>query len=192
MTKPTKCHVRPAKTQISLGIRPVWSESSLVCLKKTRILSYPLSAQWRHWSDWVDAQADLTLCWAHMAFCWFCHNAAQLFLVFWVTFWNIKLARLALLCNDVYSSGHIETVFEPRHEKTNKMACAPSEDSDQPGHPPSLINVFAVLMKKAWILSYPLSAQRRFWSDWMDAQADLSHHWAHMPFLAHLSEPLGS
>ena len=29
MTKPTKWHVRPAKTQISLGIRPVSSESSL-------------------------------------------------------------------------------------------------------------------------------------------------------------------
>ena len=29
MTKPTKWHVHPAKTQISLGIRPVWSESSL-------------------------------------------------------------------------------------------------------------------------------------------------------------------
>ena len=28
MTKPTKWHVRPAKTQLSLGIRPVWSESS--------------------------------------------------------------------------------------------------------------------------------------------------------------------
>ena len=30
------------------------------------------------------------------------------------------------------------------HDKTNKVACAPSEDSDQPGHPPSLIRVFAV------------------------------------------------
>ena len=29
MTKPTKWHVRPAKTQISLGIRPVWPESLL-------------------------------------------------------------------------------------------------------------------------------------------------------------------
>ena len=28
-TKPTKWPVRPAETQISLGIRPVWSESSL-------------------------------------------------------------------------------------------------------------------------------------------------------------------
>ena len=33
MTKPTKYGaVRPAKTQISLGIRPVWSESSLCVL----------------------------------------------------------------------------------------------------------------------------------------------------------------
>ena len=47
------------------------------------------------------------------------------------------------------------------HDKTNKMAFAPSEDSDQPGHPPSLISVFAVRMKQAWVLSYPLSSQRR-------------------------------
>ena len=61
--------------------------------------------------------------------------------------------------------------------------CAPNEDSDQPGHPPSLIRVFAVCMKKAWILSYPLSAQRRLWSDWSDAQADLSLSWAHSHFV---------
>ena len=34
MTKPTKWHVPPAKTQISLGIRPVWSESSLSAWRK--------------------------------------------------------------------------------------------------------------------------------------------------------------
>ena len=34
-----------------------------------------------------------------------------------------------------------------------KMTCAPSEDSDQPGHPPSLIRVFAVGMKKHWPLA---------------------------------------
>ena len=61
--------------------------------------------------------------------------------------------------------------------------CAPSEDSDQPGHPPNLIRVFAVRMKKAWVLSYPLSAQRRLWSDWTDAQADLSLRWAHTHFV---------
>ena len=32
--------------------------------------------------------------------------------------------------------------FERLHDKTNKMTCAPSEDSDPPGHPPSLIRVF--------------------------------------------------
>ena len=30
---------------------------------------------------------------------------------------------------------------EPAHDKTYKMACVPSEDSDQSGHPPSLIRV---------------------------------------------------
>ena len=43
---------------------------------------------------------------------------------------------------------------------------------------PSLIRVFVVHIKKVWVLSYPLSAQQRFWSDWVDAQADLSLRWA--------------
>ena len=30
------------------------------------------------------------------------------------------------------------------HDKTNKMACASSKDSDQLGHLPSLISIFAV------------------------------------------------
>ena len=34
MTNATKWHLRPAKTQISLGIRPVWSESSLSAWRK--------------------------------------------------------------------------------------------------------------------------------------------------------------
>ena len=63
----------------------------------------------------------------------------------------------------------ITFTFEPPHDKTNKMACAPSEDSDQPGHLPSLIWVLNAHMKKAWVLSYPLSTQRRLWSDWADA-----------------------
>ena len=31
------------------------------------------------------------------------------------------------------------STFELLRDKTNKMVCAPSEDSDQPGRPPSLI-----------------------------------------------------
>ena len=31
------------------------------------------------WSDWVDAQADLSHCRVHRSFCWFCHAAAELY-----------------------------------------------------------------------------------------------------------------
>ena len=53
----------------------------------------------------------------------------------------------------------VHEVYEPVHDKTNKKTCGPSEDSDQPGHLPSLFRVFAVRMKKPCVLSYPLSAQ---------------------------------
>ena len=35
-------------------------------------------------------------------------------------------------------------LFEPAYDKANKIACASSEDSDQPGNPLSLIRLFAV------------------------------------------------
>ena len=63
--------------------------------------------------------------------------------------------------------------------QNEQSECAPSEDSDQPWHPPSLIRVFAVRMKKAWVLSYPLSVQRRLCSDWADVQTDQRHRGAH-------------
>ena len=65
----------------------------------------------------------------------------------------------------------------PSHDKTNKMTCAPCEVSDQPGHPPSLISVFAM-----WRTNIYWCGQRRLWSDWEDAQADLSLRWAHMQY----------
>ena len=56
---------------------------------------------------------------------------------------------------------------------------APSEDSDKPGHPPSLIRVFAVRSVGSWGPKLSSCGQRRLWSDWADAQADLSLRWAH-------------
>ena len=53
----------------------------------------------------------------------------------------------------------------------------------KPGHLSSLIRVSAVRIKKYLVLSYPLSAQRRLWSDWANAQADLSLCWAHTHFV---------
>ena len=64
--------------------------------------------------------------------------------------------------------------------QNQQNGCAPSEDSDQSG----LIRVFAVCMKKDWVLSYPLSAPRRLWSDWADAHADLSLRSALTHFVA--------
>ena len=40
---------------------------------------------------------------------------------------------------DLFESWLVEN--EPPHDKTNKMTRALSEDSDQPGHPPSLISL---------------------------------------------------
>ena len=74
--------------------------------------------------------------------------------------------------------------------KHKKRVCAPSEHSDQPGHPPSLIRVFAVRMKKDWVLRYPLSAQQRLLSDWADAQADLSLRWVHRHFVGFVTRLL--
>ena len=39
------------------------------------------------------------------------------------------------------------------------------------------------LIAQSWVLSYPLSAQRRLRPDWADAQADLSLRWAHSHFV---------
>ena len=68
----------------------------------------------------------------------------------------------------IYIQEFCKNLYEPTHDKTNKMACKHCKDSDQPWHPISLNRVFAVRMKIAWVLSYPLCAQRRLWSDWAD------------------------
>ena len=50
-------------------------------------------------------------------------------------------------------------VYELAYDKTYNKTCATSKDSDQPAR--SLIRIFVVRMKKAWVPSYTLSAQRR-------------------------------
>ena len=58
-------------------IRTVWSESSLCALwiAKDQML---LHADSEDWSDCADAQADLSLRWAHSSFCKFPHAVARL------------------------------------------------------------------------------------------------------------------
>ena len=74
-----KWPVRPAKTQLSLGIRPVWSESSLGAWRNLGALASHLAHS--EDSDQSGRMPRLiSLCWAHMSFCWFCHAAAQIIL----------------------------------------------------------------------------------------------------------------
>ena len=88
-------------------------------------------------------------------------------------------------------------ICKPVRDKTNKMTCAPSEDSDQPGHPSSLIRVFVVRMQKPWDLSYLLSARWRLWSDWADGSVGWIFHAAALVCLSCIcyslvfSPPLG-
>ena len=91
--------------------------------------------------------------------------------------WHLMISFIESTCVTELST------YELLHDKTNKMTCAPSEDSDQPGHSPSLIRVFTVRIKKACVLSSPLSGQQRLWSDWTDAQADLSLRMLHCHFV---------
>ena len=107
-------------------------------------------------------------------FCFYCHALIHLWLWFIYSnkVWkmsrnnhnhrsqpaNATKQKSKQIMTDSTQSTQTKETNEPAHDKTYKMACAPSEDSDQPGHPPSLIRVLAVRMKKAWALSYPLSA----------------------------------
>ena len=62
---------------------------------------------------------------------------------------------------------------EPPH-KADKMACTPSDDSDEPGHPPSLIRIFTVRMKKV-----PIERLEKTLIRLGGVQADLSLRWSH-------------
>ena len=103
------------------------------------------------------------------------------------------------------------SIYEPPQTHQNRQNdCAPSQDSDQSGHPPSLIRVFAVRSMGSYqyidycVASHVVICNCITWemnkfgipakdpsflhadsedcSDWADAQGDLSLRWVHMPF----------
>ena len=111
MTKPTKWHVRPAKTQISLDIHPVWSESSLSAWRKLG----SLATHWAHSEDsdqtgrmtlirWADAQADLSLRWAHTHFVNFVMRQLKLVLQHYVNINELSSHEKTTLSDLVSSS----------------------------------------------------------------------------------------
>ena len=77
MTKPTKWHVRTAKTQISLGIRPVWSESLLSAWRNLG----SLATHKAHSEDSDQTGRMPRLIWVfagRTSFCWFSCASAHM------------------------------------------------------------------------------------------------------------------
>ena len=146
-----------AKTQISLGIRVF-----AVCMKKVWVLSDPLSAQRRFWSDWADAQADLSLPWVHSHFVGFVMR--QLIYGYkmdqrnsiWSMLGCLKITGIIIWASswENLSSGFATRV-----------------DSNRPAQPQKLARVMKLPTSE---ISYYLgSEQQRCWSDCVDAHADL-------------------
>ena len=76
-TKPTRRHVQPAKTLISLHICTVWSVfPDGMCLLQPS--GNPKREELEPLPYWADVQADLSLCWSHRFYYRFCHALAQL------------------------------------------------------------------------------------------------------------------
>ena len=86
--KRTFGHVRPVKIQISLRISAVWSESSLGAFRIAKDAKF-LYADNEDWPYCAEAQADLSLRWAHMSEGAFPHVAVYIDQLVFHTWWNI-------------------------------------------------------------------------------------------------------
>ena len=146
MSKPTKWPVRPAKTQISLAIRQDWSEPSLF----TRRSNEYLATHWAHSDDSDQTGRMLRLIWVfaqRTSFCWFCYLAAQT-----VTIWH-----------------HCS---KKTRRKVTKLPVHPAKTQINLGIYP-VWSVFAVHLKRVWVLSYRESPKWRLrlgiWPGWCES-----------------------
>ena len=88
--------VGPSKTQISLGIRPVWSVFAVREMGSSRPNVSSRGQRWL-WSDWADAQADPSL---------FADQTGRIFRLIWVFICRLVvfiMRRLILASNIKYS-----------------------------------------------------------------------------------------
>ena len=140
--------------------------------------------------------------------CWFCHEAAQMLVT---TVWQTHVfvvitihdrtsmsVESGLICTCTRNNGtenirhkctdhlYIQISWSIYNRaaarQTITMTGAPSEVPDQSGHPPSLVRVFAVRSVGNYGPKVSSCGQGRLWSDWADAQIDLSLRWAHRSF----------
>ena len=97
MAKQAKWPVHPVKAQISLGVCPVRSWASVQSYPSLQYPSWVAKtpSSWRQqrlWSDWVDAQTDLSLCWMHIIL------LVMIFVMLWLKFCSND-TRQALVYN---------------------------------------------------------------------------------------------
>ena len=187
--------MRPAKTQINLGIRPVWSESSLSAWNKLG----SLATHWAHRED-----SDQT---------------GRMPRLIWV-FAGRTLILLVLSCRGSFVISFILTVqpmssFQGNNQDNEEQYiltrlrldnCSGNRDlsgfdhqwattrqnqQTDPCAKRRLRSLWASAQsdqglrwphEETLLLSFPFSAQRRLWSDCVDAQADPSLCWAHVSF----------
>ena len=151
MTKPT-WHVRPAKTQISLGIRPVWSESSL----SARRMIGSLASYWAQSEDLDQTGRMSRLIWV---FAW-----RTLYFVGFVMRWLIYCWRIKLdwaRTSEKSTFGHVR---QRRFESSFEFA-----QSDQNFHWPQF-----------WYHGYKVSSRRQKYSDQTVRVHKLIFLWAHL------------
>ena len=118
--------VRPTKTLISLGIRPVWSESSLCAQWIAKDPSFLHADS----EDSYQTGRIPRLIWVFAGrtchFCWFCHEAAQLlsFSAKWlVNKFEIKLWTLkCLFCQNEYSEKIAKPSYNNNYKNNNWLA----------------------------------------------------------------------
>ena len=156
--KTNKVTVRPAKTQISLGIRPVWSESLLSAWRKLGSLA-------THWAQAktlirlggcpgisessLGAHATLlVLSWGGSFFLLkFCF--AEKFILSFVSKCPFNLSDFVLVWLNLAKNEHnFQEISLEWGWKGAEAQNLHSEDSNQPAHPRILIRAFAVYLKK--------------------------------------------
>ena len=137
--------MRTAKTLVRLGGCPGWFESSLGA-RSLLVLSCR--------SSYIKTWAQDTGCFV----------TSWLIPIHYNSNYDISWAHIQ------YNKGlflFVTILDEPLHDKTNKMNVRPAKTQITLGILP-VWSVFAVRMKKAWVLSYPLIRQGGF-PDWSES-----------------------
>ena len=166
--------VRPVKTHISLGIRPVWPESSLCAHWVAKEPSF-LHADSKD-SDQTGRMPRLIWVLAGRT----CHFVDLSWGDSYMNFWSICIyITNGSTFLESWFTFHSNRYIWAASWQNQQNDCVLSEDSYQPGHPPSLIRVFALRSVGSEGPKLSSCGQLRLWSDWADAKADPSLCWVH-------------